>query len=80
MWATGVLLLGDDKDGLESSSKRLEFLRAMMLQHPDDVSLYHPSYRTHLKTVVQRELVVKELVLRLILAGKHKEALEELEL
>jgi RNA polymerase I-specific transcription initiation factor RRN11 len=38
MWTTGVHLLGEDTNTPESNAPRLEFLRAMMLQHPEEVS------------------------------------------
>jgi hypothetical protein len=38
MWTTGVHLLGDDTNSPEASQSRLEFLRAMMLQHSEEVS------------------------------------------
>lgn len=44
MWTTGVRLLGEDFGQHENSSKKIEFLRSMMLQYPDDVSL-SPFYR-----------------------------------
>jgi hypothetical protein len=44
MWTTGVYLLGDDANLPEANLPRLEFLRAMMLQHPEDVSKLAPPY------------------------------------
>jgi hypothetical protein len=39
MWTTGLLLLGEDTNGLREKPEQLEFLRAMMLQFPEEVSL-----------------------------------------
>ncbi|KIM91107.1 hypothetical protein PILCRDRAFT_59492 [Piloderma croceum F 1598] len=63
MWTTGVHLLGEDTNTSESNASRLEFLRAMMLQHPEE-----------------REIIIKELILRLVLSGRYQDALDELEL
>lgn len=38
MWTTGVHLLGDDSYDLETNTPRVEFLRSMMLQYPEEVS------------------------------------------
>jgi hypothetical protein len=38
MWTTGVYLVADDTNSPEFDLPRLEFLRAMMLQHPEEVS------------------------------------------
>ena len=38
MWTTGVYLLSDDTNSPEANLPRLEFLRAMMLQRPEEVS------------------------------------------
>jgi len=37
LWTTAIYILGEGVDEGESNSRRLEFLRAMMLQYPDDV-------------------------------------------
>lgn len=63
MWTTGLHLLGANTDKVGPASKRLEYLRTMMLRNPED-----------------REDIIKELVLHLILAGSYREALDELEL
>ncbi|KAF7288290.1 hypothetical protein HMN09_01409100 [Mycena chlorophos] len=63
MWTTGVHLLAEDLHENEKHLRKTDFLRVMMLQHPND-----------------REIILKELCLRLILSGKHREALDELEL
>jgi hypothetical protein len=38
MWTTGLHLLGADIEGEDHSTKRLEYLRTMMLRNPEDVS------------------------------------------
>ncbi|KAJ7044551.1 hypothetical protein C8F04DRAFT_941990 [Mycena alexandri] len=63
MWMTSVHLLAENLDESEKMSERIEFLRVMMLQHPDD-----------------RENILKELVLRLIISKQYSEALDDLEL
>ncbi|KAJ7721170.1 hypothetical protein DFH07DRAFT_760592 [Mycena maculata] len=63
MWSTSVHILAENLDESEKAPHKIEFLRVMMLQHPDD-----------------REAILKELVLRLILSGQNREALDELEL
>ncbi|KAJ7781029.1 hypothetical protein B0H16DRAFT_1496884 [Mycena metata] len=63
MWMTGVHILAENLDESEKTSERIEFLRVMMLQHPDD-----------------RENILKELVLRLIISKQYSEALDDLEL
>ncbi|KAK0206739.1 hypothetical protein DFS33DRAFT_1486309 [Desarmillaria ectypa] len=63
MWATAVRILGDETFDEHGSSKRLAFLREMMLQLPD-----------------KREMILKEVILRQIMAGHFKQALDELEL
>jgi RNA polymerase I-specific transcription initiation factor RRN11 len=39
VWTTGLLLLGEDANGFQTNPEQLEFLRAMMLQYPEEVSL-----------------------------------------
>ncbi|KAJ7228480.1 hypothetical protein GGX14DRAFT_346285 [Mycena pura] len=67
LWTTGVHILAENLDASEDASekdaKKIDFLRVMMLQYPDD-----------------RETILKELVLRLILVDQCREALDELEL
>ncbi|KAJ7368530.1 hypothetical protein DFH08DRAFT_28090 [Mycena albidolilacea] len=60
-WSTSVHLLSAKNP--DDPEQPVEFLRLMMLQHPED-----------------RETILKELVLRLINAERHREALDELEL
>ncbi|KAJ6539554.1 hypothetical protein B0H19DRAFT_960679 [Mycena capillaripes] len=63
MWSTSVHILAENLNDYEKSPKKVEFLRLMMLQHPED-----------------RETILKEIVLRLILSRQYREALDELEL
>ncbi|EGO27767.1 hypothetical protein SERLADRAFT_435521 [Serpula lacrymans var. lacrymans S7.9] len=63
MWSTSLYLLSDHVDKIESSPPKIDFLRTMMLQYPDE-----------------RESILKELVLHLILSNRYREALDELEL
>lgn len=37
MWTTGLHLLGANTDKVGPASKRLEYLRTMMLRNPEDV-------------------------------------------
>ncbi|THH14392.1 hypothetical protein EW146_g5931 [Bondarzewia mesenterica] len=66
MWRTGLLLLGGDGGSVATTraghTERQEFLRVMMLQHPEDA------------------MILQELILSLILSGREREALDELEL
>ncbi|KAJ7068466.1 hypothetical protein C8F01DRAFT_1336320 [Mycena amicta] len=63
MWTTGLHILAEDLDDDEKHSRKIDFLRVMMLQRPND-----------------REIILKELSLRLILSGRYREALDDLEL
>ncbi|KAF7332114.1 hypothetical protein MKEN_00092100 [Mycena kentingensis (nom. inval.)] len=65
MWSLGVHLLAENNldNASERQSSKVDFLRLMMLQRPED-----------------REMILKELVLRLILCERYREALEDLEL
>ncbi|KAJ7240353.1 hypothetical protein B0H12DRAFT_56921 [Mycena haematopus] len=60
-WSTSVHILNAKNP--EEPHKAVEFLRLMMLQHPED-----------------REPLLREIVLRLIIAEQHRDALDELEL
>ena len=51
MWTTGVHLLGDDTHSPETSTPRLEFLRTVMLQYPEDVSNLCSIWRQNLRNV-----------------------------
>jgi len=68
IWKIGliVVLAGHSPPGdvpVTARARHIEFLRTMMLQHPEE-----------------RESLVQELVLSLTLAGREREALDELEL
>ncbi|KAI0251353.1 hypothetical protein BJV78DRAFT_1275436 [Lactifluus subvellereus] len=65
IWKVGLLLLAHDSvpGGALGAGKHIDFLRVMMLQHPE-----------------QRESLVQELVLSLAVAGRERDALDELEL
>ncbi|KAI0065941.1 hypothetical protein BV25DRAFT_1868628 [Artomyces pyxidatus] len=64
LWKTGLLLLGNSEAGWRSNDpRRLEYLRIMMLQHPEE-----------------RQAIIQELVLLLILSDRDRDALDELEL
>ncbi|EDR12791.1 uncharacterized protein LACBIDRAFT_311636 [Laccaria bicolor S238N-H82] len=62
MWTTGLALLGEGVDSA-CTPRRLDYLRSMMLQHPDE-----------------REAILQELIFYLVLSGKCRDALDELEL
>ncbi|KIK04643.1 hypothetical protein K443DRAFT_404091 [Laccaria amethystina LaAM-08-1] len=62
MWTTGLELLGEGVDSA-CTPRRLDYLRSMMLQHPDE-----------------REAILQELIFYLVLSGKCRDALDELEL
>jgi RNA polymerase I-specific transcription initiation factor RRN11 len=63
MWTTSLSIMsGGTSDG-PPSSQRIEFLRDVMLQYPEE-----------------RVSIIKELVLCLILSGRMRHALDELEL
>ncbi|KAH9482767.1 RNA polymerase I-specific transcription initiation factor rrn11 [Psilocybe cubensis] len=62
LWPIGLHILGG-KDCEKNSQISVEYLRAVMLQHPDD-----------------RESILKELILHLLLQGNCRGALDELEL
>ncbi|KAJ7590792.1 hypothetical protein C8J56DRAFT_542986 [Mycena floridula] len=72
MWPTALVLLDHDSSP--------EFLKEIMLQHATEVGC--PSLVIAISILIprQREVILQELVLRLIAAGKHREALDELEL
>ena len=75
--ATGLL----DRSGrrTESSQTKIDFLRTMMLHFPEDVRTR--SNTTHILLItLQREPILCELVHLYIVAGRHREALDELEL
>ncbi|KAA1466752.1 hypothetical protein DENSPDRAFT_876779 [Dentipellis sp. KUC8613] len=67
MWRSSLAVVGagDAAGGRdrETQERRVEFLRVLLLQHPEE-----------------REAVLQEMVLLLIMSGKHREALDELEL
>ncbi|KAF8165501.1 hypothetical protein B0H34DRAFT_793880 [Crassisporium funariophilum] len=63
LWTTGLHILAEDDAHENKTQRTVEYLRAMMLQYPDD-----------------REAILKELIFRLLLAGKCREALDELDL
>ncbi|KAF8272481.1 hypothetical protein EI94DRAFT_1677769 [Lactarius quietus] len=66
IWKLALLLLSDElpaSGNAPRTAKQLDFLRVMMLQHPEE-----------------REALVQELVLSLVMAGRERDALDELEL
>lgn len=81
MWITGVHILGEQSTDIFGNIQRLEFLRAVILQCSEDVSPPSPPLLHYVDVrLSQRETIIKELILRLIVCGKHREALDELEL
>ncbi|KIJ56939.1 hypothetical protein M422DRAFT_23077 [Sphaerobolus stellatus SS14] len=66
LWQTGLLLVASDKEHVENAgdAKRLEYLRVMMLRSP----------------VEERVIILQELILWFIKAGRQQEGLDELEL
>jgi len=66
IWKLALLLLSDElptSGDAPRTEKQLDFLRVMMLQHPEE-----------------REALVQELMLSLVIAGRERDALDELEL
>ncbi|KAH9179757.1 hypothetical protein EDB89DRAFT_1923042, partial [Lactarius sanguifluus] len=66
IWKLSLLLLADElptPGDAPRTAKQIDFLRVMMLQHPEE-----------------REALVQELVLSLVIAGRERDALDELEL
>ncbi|KAK7054238.1 hypothetical protein R3P38DRAFT_2856048 [Favolaschia claudopus] len=61
LWSTSVEILS--ANNLRDPERTIEFLRVMMLHHPED-----------------REVILKEMVLRLINSERQRDALDELEL
>jgi hypothetical protein len=115
IWKFGLIILAaadhpDQRPGyvnvnMLGTPKHIEFLRVMMLRHPEEVrtSLFdgfgwfrflpfhfrrippgpQPSSQvspTHHLSIGQRESLVRELVLSLAMAGRERDALDELEL
>jgi len=80
LWTMGLLIL--ERDSSESNEKNeVEFLRTIMLQYPDDVRFNLLELKQALIIArLQRESILKELVFRLLRAGRCREALDELEL
>ncbi|KAG2156252.1 hypothetical protein DEU56DRAFT_226476 [Suillus clintonianus] len=62
MWRLGITLLGNDARVMESNPRKIDYLRTMLLQLPEE-----------------RERILAELVQHYILAGKYRDALDELE-
>ncbi|KIM68892.1 hypothetical protein SCLCIDRAFT_1209109 [Scleroderma citrinum Foug A] len=62
LWTLSIGLLDHQANTTESSPVKIDYLRSMMLQHPEE-----------------REKILGELVHHFILAGRHKDALDELE-
>jgi RNA polymerase I-specific transcription initiation factor RRN11 len=84
-WLTAVHLLTENTSQADDNNpEKLDFLRAMMLQYPEQVNctVYLTIYvsLSNILLHLQRETVLRELVLRLILSGRQREALDELEL
>ncbi|KAK0461943.1 uncharacterized protein EV420DRAFT_1640242 [Desarmillaria tabescens] len=75
MWATAVRIIGDETFHEHDSSKKLAFLREMMLQLPDKVGR-----QDRVRTRVLEKRFLREVILRQIMAGHFKQALDELEL
>ncbi|KAG2060112.1 hypothetical protein BDR06DRAFT_1002637 [Suillus hirtellus] len=62
MWRLGITLLENDVCVVESNPHKIDFLRTMLLQLPQE-----------------RERILAELVQHYILAGRYRDALDELE-
>ncbi|KAG2369650.1 hypothetical protein BDR07DRAFT_1476756 [Suillus spraguei] len=62
MWRLGIALLENDVRVMESNPHKIDFLRTMLLQLPEE-----------------RERILAELVQNYILAGRYRDALDELE-
>ncbi|KAI9448088.1 hypothetical protein H4582DRAFT_2093319 [Lactarius indigo] len=74
IWKLSLLLLADElptPGDAHRTAKQIDFLRVMMLQRPEEL-LTDFTY--------QREALVQELVLSLVMAGRERDALDELEL
>jgi RNA polymerase I-specific transcription initiation factor RRN11 len=93
IWKFGLTILAaadpDQPPGHDilGTPKHIEFLRVMMLRHPEEVctSVVIPVSSIVLPTLThlfhwQRESLVRELVLSLAMAGRERDALDELEL
>lgn len=83
LWKLALLLLADSEElptSKDGSLTRLEFLRMMMLQHREDASTLYSYFGVDHLPLPQRETIFQELVLLLVLTGKYKEALDELQL
>ncbi|KAI6047489.1 hypothetical protein EDC04DRAFT_627867 [Pisolithus marmoratus] len=63
LWTLSIGLLDCHVDNVDSIPTKIDYLRAMMLQHPDE-----------------REKILSELIHLYILSGRHRDALDELEL
>jgi len=62
MWRLGITLLENDVRIMESNPHKIDFLRTMLLQLPEE-----------------RERILAELVQHYIIAGRYRDALDELE-
>ena len=92
IWKFALIILAaadhdhDHDDGQPSASlgtpKHIEFLRLMMLRHPEEVrtSTFSTAPPSHHLFYWQRESLVRELVFSLAMAGRDRDALDELEL
>ena len=87
LWKMGLFLLAGSIDAREPAvhHRRIAFLRDMLLQHPDEVGELMKSPRSVALTFLipgrlQRESIMQELILLLILTNREEEALDELEL
>ena len=102
IWKIGLVILATDStpggDNILGTTKHVEFLRVMMLQHPEEVRsvVLHFKFQGHsipppfnstppprvsyCPRMFQRESLVQELVLSLAVAGRERDALDELEL
>jgi hypothetical protein len=96
VWKIGLAILAAAKlppGDILGTAKRIEFLRVMMLHNPEEVRASHSSRLVFRPSACprrrqsdlpvpafQRESLLQELVLSLALAGRERDALDELEL
>lgn len=79
MWGIAIHLIEENPYEDHDSTRKIELLRDMILHYPDEVvSAILPVVSVLI--LLQRVALIKELVFRLIFAGRHREALDELEL
>jgi len=95
IWKIGLAILAaanSPPGDILGTAKHVEFLRVLMLHNPEEVRTSHssrlvfrPSARRRRQSdspvpAFQRESLLQELVLSLALAGRERDALDELEL